>query len=140
MIYAKTTFFNFYLEIYLSNKKISNKKKMHLDAKSNHIFFISNFYAFRLFIDYWESTVQFKRRVPLFDMGIELESKCCKLKLQYLWCNFPELQYENVNKQIILTQIHFLSNVLLLKVMVILFFNFYKLLFSLRLCPWFDFP
>ena len=45
---------------------------MHLDAKSNHIFFISNFYAFRLFIDYRESNVQFKRRVPLFDPGIEL--------------------------------------------------------------------
>ena len=39
---------------------------MHLDAKSKHIFFISNFYAFRLFIDYRESNVQFKRRVPLF--------------------------------------------------------------------------
>ena len=45
---------------------------MHLDAKSKHIFFISNFYAFRLFIDDRESTVQFKRRVPLFDPGIEL--------------------------------------------------------------------
>ena len=45
---------------------------MHLDAKSNHIFFISNFYAFRLFIDDRESTVQFKRRVPLFDPGIKL--------------------------------------------------------------------
>ena len=44
---------------------------MHLDAKSNHIFFISDFYVFRLFIDYWESTVKFKRRVPLFDPGIE---------------------------------------------------------------------
>ena len=38
MIYAKTTFLNFYLENYLSNKKISNKEKMHLDAKSKHIF------------------------------------------------------------------------------------------------------
>ena len=65
-------FFNFYLENYLSNKKISNKEKMHLDAKSKHIFFISNFYAFRLFIDYRETTVQFKHRVPLFDQGIEL--------------------------------------------------------------------
>ena len=45
---------------------------MHLDAKSNHMFFISNFYAFRLFMDDRESTVQFKRRVPLFDPGIEL--------------------------------------------------------------------
>ena len=44
---------------------------MHLDAKSNHIVFISNFYALRLFIDYRESTVQFNRRVPLFDPGIE---------------------------------------------------------------------
>ena len=70
-IYAKTTFFNFYLENYLLNKKILNKKKMDLDAKSNHIFFILNFYAFRLFIDYRESTVQFKRRVTLFDPGIE---------------------------------------------------------------------
>ena len=74
MIYAKTTFFDSYLEIYLSNKKISNKKKMHLDAKSNHVFFISYFYAFRLFIDYRESTVQLKCRVPLFDPGIELRS------------------------------------------------------------------
>ena len=49
---------------------------MHLDAKSNHIFFISNFYAFRLFIDDRESTVQFKRRVPLFDPGIELTYIC----------------------------------------------------------------
>ena len=75
MIYAKTTFFNFYLEKYLPDKKILNKKKMHLDAKSKHIFFISNSYAFRLFIDYRESreiNVQFKRRVPLFDPGIEL--------------------------------------------------------------------
>ena len=71
LICAKTTFLNFYLENYLLNKKISNKKKMHLDANSNHIFFISNFYAFRLSIDYRESTVQFKRRVPLFDPGIE---------------------------------------------------------------------
>ena len=46
---------------------------MHLDAKSKHIFFISNFYAFRLFIDYRESNVQFKRRVSLFDPGIEFE-------------------------------------------------------------------
>ena len=38
----------------------------------DHIFFISNFYAFRLFIDYRKSTVQFKRRVPSFDPGIEL--------------------------------------------------------------------
>ena len=45
---------------------------MHLDAKSNHIFFISGSYVFRLFIDYRESIVQFKRRVPLFDPGIEL--------------------------------------------------------------------
>ena len=74
MIYAKTTIFNFYLENYLSNKKISNKKKMHLDAKSNEIIFISNFHAFRLFIDYRESIVQFKRRVSLFDPGIELIS------------------------------------------------------------------
>ena len=66
------TFFNFYHENYLSNKKILNKKKMHLNAKSNHIFFISNFYAFRLFIDYRESTVEFKRRVPIFYPGIEL--------------------------------------------------------------------
>ena len=72
MIYAKTTFLNFYLESYLSNEKISNKKKMHVDAKSNQIFFISNFYAFLLFIDYQESTVQFKRRVLLFNAGIEL--------------------------------------------------------------------
>ena len=46
---------------------------MHNDAKSKHIFSISNFYAFRLFIDYRESNVQFKRRVPLFDPGIELK-------------------------------------------------------------------
>ena len=72
---AKTTFFNFYLENYLSNKKISNMKKMHLDAKRNHIFFIANFYAFRLFIDCRERTVQFKRRVPLFDPGIEFCNK-----------------------------------------------------------------
>ena len=57
LIYAKTTFFNFYLENYLPDIKILNKKKMHLDAKSKHIFFISNFYAFRLFIDYRESNV-----------------------------------------------------------------------------------
>ena len=44
LIYAKTTFLNFYLENYLSNNKISNKKKMHLDAKSNRIFFILKFY------------------------------------------------------------------------------------------------
>ena len=37
-------------------KKNSNKKKMHLDAKSNHVFFISDFYVFRLFIDYRENT------------------------------------------------------------------------------------
>ena len=74
LIYAKTTFFNFYLENYLPDKKILNKKKMHLDAKSKHIFFISNFYAFRLFIDYRESNVQFKRRVSLFDPGIEFVS------------------------------------------------------------------
>ena len=65
-------FFNFYLENYLSNKKILNKENMHLDAKSKHIFFILNFYAFRLFIDYRETTVQFKCRVPLFDQGIQL--------------------------------------------------------------------
>ena len=52
---------------------------MHLDAKSNHIFFMSNFYAFRLFINYWESTVQFKRRVPLFDPGIEFVSLTSKI-------------------------------------------------------------
>ena len=45
---------------------------MYLHAKSNHIFSISNFYAFRLFIDYRESNVQFMRRVPLFDPGIAL--------------------------------------------------------------------
>ena len=45
---------------------------MDLDAKSKLLFFISNFYAVRLFIDYRESNVQFKRRVPLFDPGIEL--------------------------------------------------------------------
>ena len=45
---------------------------MHLDAKSDHTFFISNFYAFRFFIDYREITIQFKRCVPLFDPGIEL--------------------------------------------------------------------
>ena len=44
---------------------------MHLDAKSKHIFFISNFYAFRLFIDYRESNIQFKRRGPLFDPNID---------------------------------------------------------------------
>ena len=72
-IYAETTFFNFDLENYLRDEKILNKKKMHLDAKSKHIFFISNFYAFRLFIDYRDSIVQFKRRVPLFGPGIELK-------------------------------------------------------------------
>ena len=41
-------------------------------AMNRLIFFILNFYAFRLFIDYRESTVQFKRRVALFDPGIEL--------------------------------------------------------------------
>ena len=71
LVYAKTKFFDFFLENYVSNKKILSKKNMHLDAKSNHIFFISNFYAFRRFIDYRESTVQFKRRVPLFDPGIK---------------------------------------------------------------------
>ena len=35
-------------------------------------YFILNFYAFRLFIDYRESIVQFKRRVPLFVLAIEL--------------------------------------------------------------------
>ena len=34
---------------------MSNKEKMQLDAKSNHIFYVSNF----------------ERRVPLFDPGIE---------------------------------------------------------------------
>ena len=66
-------FFNFYLENYLPDKKILVKKKMHLDAKSKHIFFISNFYAFRLFIDYRESNVQFKHCVPLFNPGIEFK-------------------------------------------------------------------
>ena len=46
---------------------------MHLDAKSNRICLISNFYAFRLFNDYRESTVQFKRHGPLFNPGIELQ-------------------------------------------------------------------
>ena len=46
---------------------------MHLSARSNQIFFILNIYAFRLFIDYRESIVYFKRRVPLFDPGIEFE-------------------------------------------------------------------
>ena len=72
LIYAKTTFFNFCLENYLPNKKILNKKKMHLNAKSKHLFFVLNFYAFRLFIDYRESNVHVKCRVPLFDPGIEL--------------------------------------------------------------------
>ena len=79
----KRRFLNFYLENYLSNKKNSNQKKMHLDAKSNHIFFISNFYAFRLLIDYRESTVQFKRRVPSFDPGIELKYFCLFLYKKY---------------------------------------------------------
>ena len=63
---------------------------MHLDAKSNHIFFISNFYAFRLFIDYRESTVQFKRRVPLFDPGIEFY--CVLFKNNHFLNNFFFLQ------------------------------------------------
>ena len=67
----KNDVFAFYFENYLSNKKISNNKEMHHDARSNQIFFISNFYAFRLFIDYRESTVQFMRRVPLFDPGLD---------------------------------------------------------------------
>ena len=46
---------------------------MHLDAKSNHIFLISNFYAFRLFIDYRKSIVQLKRRFPLFDNHVNFD-------------------------------------------------------------------
>ena len=41
LIYAETTFFIFYIENYLSNKK-----KMHLDSKSNHIF------LFRIFMHF----------------------------------------------------------------------------------------
>ena len=64
---------------------------MHLDAKSNHIFFILNFYAFRLFIDYRESTVQFKRRVPSFLPGIELRNcRVCQL-------HFPESDYSTTS-------------------------------------------
>ena len=68
---------------------------MHFDAKSNHIFFISNFYAFRLFIDYWESTVQFKCRVPLFDPGIEL------MRLSQALCE-KRPQYEQRHEKVIL--------------------------------------
>ena len=75
----------------MSNKKISNKKKMHLDGKNNHIFFISNFYAFRLFIDYQESTVQFKRRVPLFDPGIEFYKLFFKLFQPEVRCTLGTL-------------------------------------------------
>ena len=49
MIYAKTTFFNFYLENYLSNKKISNKKDIPRLEEQSLIFYfefscISTFY------------------------------------------------------------------------------------------------
>ena len=58
---------------------------MHLDAKSNHIFFISNFNAFRVFIDYRESTVEFKRRVPLFDPGNEFLKRALRSARHSEW-------------------------------------------------------